>query len=162
MSEVTVAIPYTDFRKQLLRLLDETFDHVHGAYLDPGDSFFPTLDGITAAQASRVVGTCGNSIAGQVAHVIFYMDVAIKYMRGDNPGRQDWSVAWRTVEVDEGQWDDLRRQLRERQEAIVGMIIEEPQMVVSDFVGGAMAFVAHTAYHLGQVRHALCLLGEQP
>jgi len=160
MSETSVAIPYTDFREQLLTILDETFDTVHGAFLDPGDSFFSTLEGVSAAQASKVVGTCGNSIAGQVKHVIFYMDVAIRYMRGDNPGRQDWSVSWKTVEVNDEEWSVLKQQLRERQEMIVGMIDEEPDSVDSDFVGGAMALIAHTAFHLGQVRHALCMVGE--
>jgi len=160
MSETSIVIPYADFREQLLTILEETFDNVHGAYLDPGDSFFTTLEGVSAEQASRVVGTCGNSIAGQVKHVIFYMDVAIQYMRGENPGRQDWSISWQTVEVNESEWTTLKQELRDRQEMIVGMIKEEPRSVDGDFVGGAMALVAHTAFHLGQVRHALCMLGE--
>lgn len=160
MSETTIAIPYTDFRQQMLTLLDETFDNVYGAYLDPGDSFFPTLEGISAERASQVVGTCGNSIAGQVAHVVFYMDVAIRYMRGENPGRQDWSIAWQTVEVSKEEWAALKRELRERQERVVALVSETPATVSGDFVGGAMALIAHTAFHLGQVRHALCMLGE--
>lgn len=158
MSTDQLSISFVEFRKALLTVLDEAFDNVHGAFLDPGDSLFTTLESVSAGQASRTVGSCGNSIAGQVNHVIFYFDVAIQYMRGENPGRQDWSVAWRLVEVNEDEWTQLKRRLRERQEQLVGMIQQDPPSVTEDFIGGAIAMVAHTAYHLGQIRHALCIL----
>lgn len=80
------------FRNSLMFILDETFDNVHGAYLDKGDNFFATLDGVSAEQASIPVVGQGNSIASQVNHVIFYFDVAFKYMRSENPGPQDWDA----------------------------------------------------------------------
>src|SRR4051794_22605820 len=64
-------ISVENFKSGLLFVLDETFDNVHGAYLDPGDSFFATLAEITAEQASRSVGSGCASIAAQLNHVIF-------------------------------------------------------------------------------------------
>ncbi len=154
----TSTIAYQDFQNGLLFVLDEAFDDVKGAFLDPGDSLFPTLESVTAAQASRVVGSCGNSIAGQVAHMIFWYDVGLQYMRGENPGRQDWSISWQTVEVTEEEWADLQRQLRDRQQRLFDAIRQEPPSVGAEFAGGAFATVAHTAFHLGQIRHALCML----
>jgi uncharacterized damage-inducible protein DinB len=160
MSDTNLTIPFDDFRKGLLFILDETFDNVHGAFLDPGDSLFPTLAGISAEQASQVIGgEGGNSIAGQVNHIIFYLDLAMRYMRGENPGRQDWSVAWRLVEVNDDEWESLKQRLRESQEKLITMIKQDPPAITDEVVGGAMAMLAHTAFHLGQIRHAFAMLG---
>lgn len=148
------------FRNAVLFLFDETFDNVHGAYLDKGDSLFTTLEEVTAVQASAPA--CGerNSIAAQVNHLIFYFDVAFQYMRGENPGKQDWGTAWELVAVSEEEWADLKAQLRDRQQTLVRMIKETPAeaFVSEEMAGGAMASIAHTAFHLGQIRHALCFL----
>ena len=42
------------FTQAIYSLLDETFDHVNGHYLDPGDSLFETLATITAAAGGTV------------------------------------------------------------------------------------------------------------
>lgn len=149
------------FRNSLLFILDEAFDNVQGAFLDKGDSLFPTLESLTAEQASVPVCGQGNSIASQVNHVIFYFDVGFQYMRGENPGKQDWGKAWELVTVTDDEWDGLRQILRERQRTLIQLITETPDAAFDneDMVGGAMATVAHTAFHLGQIRHGLCLTG---
>jgi len=161
MSSTTEAgtIRVEEFRKALMFLLDETFDNVHGAYLDPGDSLFTTLDGITAEQASTPIIGQGNSIASQVNHVIFYFDVGFEYMQGNNPGPQEWGKAWELVSVNEEEWSDLKRQVRDRQQTLLRLIDETPDAAFAseDMIGGAMATVAHTAFHLGQIRHAAAI-----
>lgn len=147
------------FRRSLLMILDEAFDNVQGAFLDKGDSLFPTLENVSAEQASIPVCGDGNSIASQVNHMIFYFDVGFQYMRGENPGRQDWGKAWELVRVSDQEWNAMKQQLRDRQETLVHLINETPDDALDndDMVGGAMATIAHTAYHLGQIRHALCM-----
>lgn len=157
----TATISVDAFRRALLSLLDEAFDNVHGAFLDTGDSLFPTLERVTAEQASVPVCGDGNSIASQVNHVIFYFDVAFQYMRGENPGRQDWGAAWQLVQVSDEEWDALKQQLRDRQRTLVTLIDATPAEAFGaseDMIGGAMATIAHTAFHLGQIRHALCMI----
>ena len=44
------------FTKAVLELLDETFDNVHGYYLDKDTSLFQTLASISADEASTPVG----------------------------------------------------------------------------------------------------------
>jgi len=44
------------FTKALFTLLDETFDNIHGFYLDRNASLFETLANITADEASIPVG----------------------------------------------------------------------------------------------------------
>jgi len=60
---------------QLLDALDETFEQVHGIYLDKGTSLFETLATITAEQASQPVGGRCATLAAQVAHVNLYLGV---------------------------------------------------------------------------------------
>lgn len=158
----TCTISAKTFRDALLFVLDEAFDHVHGAFLDPNDSLFPTLEGISAENASRQIGTSCSSVAAQVNHLIFYFDVAFKYMRGENPGRQDWESSWTTTEVTDKEWTDLKTQLRDRQCQLVEMINNHQAWDNEEMVGGAFAAVAHTAYHLGQIRHSLCLFRDSP
>lgn len=149
------------YKGALLTLLDEAFDNVHGAFLDQGDSLFPTLEGITAEQASIPVLGDENSIASQVNHLIFYFDVGFQYMRGENPGPQDWSKAWELVKVTDEEWDALKQQLRERQQTLVQLINSTPDEAFDgndQMVEGGMATVVHTAFHLGQIRHALGMI----
>ena len=53
------------FTKALYTLLDETFDNVHGAYLDKGTSLFETLADISAAEASIPIAV--------IAHTAYHL-----------------------------------------------------------------------------------------
>lgn len=165
MSSTTDAamISVDTFKRSLLFILDETFDNVHGAYLDPGDSFFATLNGVTAEQASVPVVGPGNSIASQLNHVIFHLEVGFRYMRGENPGKQDWSKAWELVTVTDDEWASLTQRLRECQQTLLQLIDEIPDAAFAneEIVGGAMATITHIAFHLGQIRHALAIIGHR-
>jgi hypothetical protein len=158
----TATISVDAFRGALLFILDEAFDNVHGAFLDKGDSLFPTLESVTAAQASIPVCSDGNSIASQVNHLIFYFDVGFRYMKGENPGPQDWTTSWELIRVTDEEWDGIRQALRERQQTLLQIINETPDHAFDndDLIGGAMATIAHTAFHLGQIRHALCMVRD--
>ncbi|HVL22802.1 MAG TPA: DinB family protein [Thermomicrobiales bacterium] len=151
-------ISVENFKSALLFVLDETFDNVHGAYLDPGDSFFATLAEITAEQASRPVGASCASIAAQLNHVIFYIEIGIRYMQGENPGKQDWQAAWQLTEVSDSEWAGLIQRVRDRQQQLLGLIEGTTEWDNDDIVGGAFAMIAHTAYHLGQIREAMCVV----
>ena len=63
------------FTDALYTLLDETFDNVQGYYLDKGTSLFETLATISAEEASVPVGGKCATLAAQVKHVAFYLDV---------------------------------------------------------------------------------------
>lgn len=115
---------------------------------------------ISAANASRPVGRGCSSVAAQVNHLIFYFDVAFQHMCGVNPGRQDWASSWAKAEVTEEEWNDLKEQLRDCQHRFVELINGTRTWDNEEIVGGTFAAVAHTACHLGQIRHSLCVLPE--
>ena len=102
------------FTQALTLLLDETFDDVHGLYLDPGTSLFATLATISAAEASVPVGGQCATLAAQVKHVAFYLDVLEEAIRRQRFERQDWEKIWReTRAVTPEEWEGLQASLRE-------------------------------------------------
>jgi hypothetical protein len=147
------------FTKGLITLLDESFDNVQGYYLDRGTSLFETLAGISADEASIPVGGKCATLAAQVKHVAFYLDVTMKSIRDpDYPGA-DWGQIWRTVsKVDPAEWQAIQAELRASYTEILTFIQETPAWPDESSISGAIAVVAHTAYHLGEIRQALCTI----
>ena len=147
------------FTKALVVLLDETFDDVKGYYLDRGTSLFETLADISAAEASIPVGGKCATLAAQVKHVAFYLDVMDKSVRDPNYPRVDWGEIWRTVSsVTPNEWEVIQRELRTNYNRILKLIDDMTDWPSEAEIGGAIAVVAHTAYHLGEIRQALCML----
>ena len=147
------------FTKALGLLLDETFDNVHGFFLDKNTSLFETLSGISAAEASIPVGDKCATLAAQVKHVAFYLDVTDKSARDPNYPRVDWGEIWRTVRsVTPDEWPGIQAELRTNYDRILELIRDTPVWTSEVDIGNAIAIVAHTAYHLGEIRQALCTL----
>ena len=150
------------FNKALLMLLEETFEQVHGFYLDKGTSLFETLAGISAEQASIPVGGKCATLAAQVKHVAFYLDVLEKSVRESNFAPADWDEIWRTVsQVDAEQWQAIQADLRSSYARIQELVKTTTDWPSEREIGGAIALVAHTAYHLGEIRQAMCILVDE-
>lgn len=147
------------FNKALLALLDETFDDVEGYYLDQGTSLFDTLSGITAAQASIPVGSKCATLAAQVKHISFYLNVILKWKKDGNQEPNDWEEIWKSVnEVTPLEWQMIQTELRMSYENIKAFIQISPEWKDEHALGVMMSVLAHSAYHLGEIRHALCML----
>lgn len=146
------------FRNVLLNLLDETFENHHGIYLDENTSLFQTLEQVTAREASIPVGGKCASLAAQVAHVIFYLEVLQRYVVHNDSSPADWGEVWRSVEkVSPAEWESLKTKLEQTHRRMEKIFREIPAWN-EDSMGGALAVVVHTAYHLGEIRQALCTL----
>jgi hypothetical protein len=147
-----------DFRNNLLKFMGETFENPIGIFLDSNTSLFQTLETVSAEEASIPVGGKCASLAAQVAHVTFFIESFERFaLQGDNSPR-DWGYIWRTVEkVTPEEWDEYKKKLRETYERMMKLFSENP-MWNEDTIGGALSIVVHTAYHLGEIRQALCTL----
>jgi len=148
-----------DFANNLFAFMEETFEsNHHGIYLDRGTSLFETLETISAEEASIPVGGKCASLAAQVAHVTFYIESFERYaLQGDDTPR-DWGLIWRTVEkVSVEEWEDYKRNLKDAYQRMDKLFHENPTWD-EDIIGGALSIVVHTAYHLGEIRQALCTL----
>jgi len=147
-----------DFATNLHQLMGETFKNPIGIYLDKNTSLFQTLETVSAAEASIPVGGKCASLAAQVAHVTFYIESFERYaLQGDNSPR-DWGYIWRTVEkVTADEWEDYKNKLKDAYQRM-DKLFHENQLWNEDTIGGALSIVVHTAYHLGEIRQALCTL----
>src|ERR1041385_5813767 len=93
-AELSPQIPVKRFKKALLAWLDETFSNVRGIYLDKGTTLYETLDGVSADEASRAISPKSATIAAQVEHIRFYLDVLDDYMRTGVDTTNNWFEKW--------------------------------------------------------------------
>ena len=147
-----------DFATNLFQLMGETFENPIGIYLDPNTSLFQTLETVSAQEASIPVGGKCASLAAQVAHVTFYIESFERYALYNDTSPRDWGYIWRTVEkVTPEEWEMLKSKLREAYQRMDKMF-HENKIWNEDTIGGSLSIVVHTAYHLGEIRQALCTL----
>jgi hypothetical protein len=143
------------FTKELFDLLDETFEHTQGIYLDRGTSLFETLDTISAEEASRPISPKSPSIASKVEHVRFYLGVLQDCIHRKPEAKIDWQESWQLNEVTPEQWEDLKKQLREAYQSVLTSMKSLDAWEGEDDIGASLGILAHTAYHLGAIRQAL-------
>ena len=140
----------------LNEFFDETFEKVSGIYLDRETSLFETLETVSAEDASKRVGGKCASIAGQVEHIRFYLEVLARYMRQEEVEKIDWAKSWWLTEVSEEEWEAVKGRLKEQYKSVRELVNGVEDWEVGDLVGEGMAMVVHTAYHLGEIRQAMC------
>src|SRR6188508_1918344 len=117
---MTQTIAQKNFTTPLYDLLDEVFVTHHGHFLDKNTSLFETLATISAEKASIPVGGKCASLAAQVKHLTFYVDVLERHMLGENVGKVDWGEIWRTTEkVTPEEWDALREDAKSARARLV-------------------------------------------
>ena len=158
---MTKTILQESFSKALFEVLEETFETHHRIYLDKGTSLFTTLAQINAGEASTPVGNRCATIAAQVEHVILYLEVVESTLAGQDVGKLDWGEIWSRVGgVTEAEWDALRTRLKATYDRLSQKLRSIENWEHGDALGDSMAIVVHTAYHLGEIRQALCTVGR--
>ncbi len=153
---MTDSIPVERFTHTLFGLLTETFESVYGIFLDRGTSLFETLDGITAEEASRATSDRCATLAAQVNHVRFYLDVFEGYMLEAPQTEVDWQSSWQVGVVSVEEWESLKMSLRESYARVRRTMEGFDSWDNDNRLGGAVAIVVHTAHHLGEIRQMLC------
>jgi len=145
--------------KLMLESLVETFENGNGIYLDSGTSLFETLSTITAEEASRPVGNKCATLAAQVDHTRFFIDVLMGHMTGSNTERADWGKIWETVSaVTPAEWDAINQRLRASYQTLFDYVGNLTSWESENDLDGAVSILMHSAYHLGEIRQALCTL----
>jgi hypothetical protein len=139
-------------RGALLTILDEIMSRVGGYVLDDGTSMFETLTGISALEASRPVSSQSANLASQVNHVRFYVDAVL-----DQTENADWDGSWQVGAVTDAEWHALIERLRVSTER-TRQFIQTFEQWDARYLGGAIALIAHCAYHLGEIRQGIGVL----
>ena len=150
-----------EIREALLTCLQEAFEDGFSYFLDRGTSLFATLDAVSAAEASRAAAPTVGTIAAQVNHIRFYLDEILRFVSEGPPAtRPDWEGSWQVDAVTDEVWDTLRNQLR-TSHANIRDLIRNNQDWPAPMLTGAIAMIAHCAYHLGEIRQALAVIRFQ-
>jgi len=153
---MTQTIPTERLTYSLFGLLTEAFESVYGIFLDRGTSLFETLADVSAAEASRATsGRCA-TLAAQVNHVRFYLDVLEEYMLETRTEQADWASSWQVGAVTEAEWARLKDELQASYRRVRATMEGFDSWDNDNRVGGAFAVVVHTAHHLGEIRQMLC------
>lgn len=162
MTDTLPPIPSHYFTDGIELMLDETFERVGGIFLDKGTSLFETLATISAEEASRPVSaTCAN-IAAQVDHVRFYLEISELWMMETPPEKVDWDEIWRNAKpVNEAEWKAIQDRLRATYDHLRTVIRGYDRWDNENRMAGVVSIIVHTAYHLGEIRQALCTI-KQP
>jgi hypothetical protein len=143
-------------QQQLLGMLDEAWKGSSTTgpaegwiyFGDGGTGLEQTLDGLSAADAARVIGK--TSIAGQVKHTGIAAVVNAAWLRGEEMDA-DWDASFTTDGLDEAGWAGLREALwaglAEMRREIAAHALESDRRLAQ-----ASGAVAHVVYHLGAIR----------
>lgn len=157
-----MSIDVADIRETLRTLLTETFesgDNPEGTmFLDRGAGLFDSLENVSANQASQDVIPGGTTIAAQLNHSLYYLEVLESYIRGDVP-EKDWPGSWQPQSVDENAWQALKDKTKATYKRIVAILEKQDDW---DKLEDGFSIAIHTAYHLGAIRQMLKLVeGEK-
>lgn len=154
--------PHT-MRTFALALLEEVFEQraKGGNYiLDSGTGWFHTLDALSAEDASHRLIDGGSTVAGHTFHTTFYLNLNLRYTRGEDVGKVDWAESWVVSGVDGPAWDALRADLRTAYQE-VAKLLGDAERWGEEEADLAMCAVTHSAYHLGAVRQFLTVLRSE-
>lgn len=158
---MSAQISLETFRGGLLMILTELFEEVHGYVLDPGTSLFDTLDSISAEEASRPIHAQSATLAAQVNHLCVHLESLVAGLSTRGAERPDWPASWRIDAVTDEEWSGLIARLKTAYGSIRAFA-ESFEDWSLFFVGGAFALVAHSAYHLGEIRQGIGVLRGKP
>ena len=141
-------------------LLTEAFESVTGIFLDRGTSLFETLELVSAEVVSERVSADCRSLAAQVKHVGFYLGALLTRVQNPEADRPDWDGIWRNdAPVSDREWREIVADLGTNYDRARDLINTIPSWS-QDTVIGANAMIAHSAYHLGSIRQALCVASK--
>jgi hypothetical protein len=147
----------TDISPALTRLFSELVDGTRGQtggfILNSGDlGLVKSLDKLSAAEASHSVNG-GATIAAHAQHVRYGLSLMNRWAIEDGNPFADamWDQAWKTSDVSEAAWTEIRNGLRDETQRWLKSL-ESPRDVSGIELAGMISSIAHVAYHLGAIR----------
>jgi len=123
--------------------------------LNMGDQgLLRSLDRLSASSASTIPASGGASIAAHVDHVLYGLRLMNRWVAGDeNPWKDaDWTASWQRTTVTDDEWRTLREQFRREARLWRDALSRASTDLPTQALTGAIAILAHLAYHLGAIR----------
>ena len=122
--------------------------------LNPGDpGLLASLDRLPASAASAAPPNGGAPICAHTDHLRYGLSLLNAWARGQtNPfANANYSASWKIRRVTDHEWGELRAQLAAEVAEFKQIIAGAPEMDETELTG-AIAAVAHLAYHFGAIR----------
>ena len=156
---MTEQITTDKLQKDVRQFIEETFATHHGIYLDKGTTLAETLADLSAEEASQRASDTTASIAAHTRHVVFYIEVMERVLRGEEVGKLNWREIWENDRpVSRDAWKTQIAALRAECAKVLEMLSNPAMWEREDAYGEFMAIAVHTAYHLGAIRQALAVI----
>lgn len=150
-------MPTPDLHLALRQLFSELADGPaesgEAFILNSGDiGLLRSLDKLSASDASQA-SEGGATIAAHTQHVRYGLLLMNRWAtEGGNPfADATWDEAWKLSDVNEPQWEEIRRGLRQESQRWLGAL-ESSREANAKELNGMIASIAHLAYHLGAIR----------
>lgn len=144
--------------KELTEILRETFEGgLPGQgtqYLDHNSGIYPTMDRLTAEQASFSWQGIP-SIASHIRHMHFHLQVVVEWMDGKRHKR-DWLASFQPYTVTPEEWQQLKTDFEATRQVFLDRMQQLSESEIAEDMGHGT--VAHLAYHLGAVRQLMHLV----
>jgi hypothetical protein len=125
---------------------------LEGGDLQKFDGLLPTLETISADQASKRSGANRSSIAAHVDHLAYSFDFVNRAFNGEVMTWRD--IDWQRENITELEWSDLKTRLKRHYKTLLEFAAQKPFWRAE----GLQAFIdniAHTAYHAGAIRQII-------
>ena len=139
-------------RLSLLQLMEETLHSNQGMYTEEGTSLLETLQQLDASQVSKTYAGLEATIAGHANHARYYLRNFLDFLQGKSNGDFDVPESWKVGTVTEREWSALRSELEATYAEVMRFISQKSDWHAENQLAGAIAMIAHTAYHLGAIR----------
>ena len=124
-----------------------------GYILNTGDAgLLASIDTLPAAGASRSTND-GATVAAHVQHLRYGLSLMNRWAaEGGNPfADAKWDEAWKTRDVDQRTWDEIRSGFRDEARRWLE-VLQTPREVTEVELNGMVASIAHLGYHVGAIR----------
>jgi hypothetical protein len=112
-----------------------------------------SLDALSASAASAMPASGGASIAAHVDHLRFGFSLMNRWIAGEqNPwANADGAASWQRTTVTDAEWTTLRQDLAREARGFLEVISAARDYSELELTG-AIAIIAHLAYHFGAIR----------
>jgi hypothetical protein len=146
----------------IMEFLEEVYDGPKHSYTwfignEQGSGLLGTVRGVDAEEASTPVVEGGTTVAAHVGHLLWTLQKANSYMRGEDPS-WDWSESWTVGGVGPEEWRQLIGSLEAEFTEVVQSLRPGVVWRSDEQYREILALIPHAAYHLGAVRQMVLVI----
>lgn len=150
------------FQDAIAELLREAFEGIRAGadgtwFVQGSEAILPTLQQLSAEQASKVVIAERASIGAHTRHLVYIMAGA-NMCHGVEAPAGGWEDTWRQNEFSAEEWQAMIEELESRYQSFTEWFRTNPEWRDDHDIVGPIAILPHVVYHLGAIRQLVALV----